>query len=1295
MRLEGQSKLGYFPTPTLTLNHLKTWLAVTPGGPQRYLDPCCGQGEVLAEIANGHAETYGIELSDVRANAAQDRLAYVLNTAYEYAVLTPETFSLVWLNPPYDGESTTGGGKRMEETFLCDLPTTDALIPGGVLVYIIPHARINERIARHLAGWYTELRCFKFPAEEYQVFKQVVILGVKRSYVTPEGDVVRNVLAWRDGGHITGWMMEEVHELLPSAEGKSSAKKTRQPILSNLPELTAGNGAYTIPPTPLKGKSGRPFRFQYQAVSDEDFQREAEDCAARLDSNRAWLDLVPSIEPPKIEPAMTPKKGHIAMQVSGGLLGTNRVTAPSGQAMLLKGNVDKIQVCKAEANLDEEAWLGDGDEDNKKSLRKVEMEEQFRSILSTLTEDGTLTTLTNPAEIGHLLEQYVGQLADIVQARNVPQYDMKPEPWEWAVFDLLSRGRGLRGRTETGLTEFQKHLTIAVGRLLLRHRAGFVNAEQGSGKTTIGIALAEYIRVADERKGKAQTAYPAMVVGPGIVTGAENWPKEVVEVTPGAQGKVVVVGAKPLPKPAKIGAYLASLGLTLDEATFEGKSAVWVMNSIRRVAKKQKATLSNELVSALQESLERAEQSPPARRKGAKAPNLLDGRIGGFKWLGIELPSDSNSEDDLRGKYSLAQFITEYQSGALPQKSFAIVSYETAKLGSGRVPALNTRPIRVRYTDEDGRRRSEIITVCTCPACGRIVAEEYDEESGEPLDPVTPARIEQFIGLKRRYCQAPAPRWSWDADKGKHVLKTHDDAERGNPYVCGSPLFENSALRRIPAAEYAKKKAKGIFGLCLVDECHKGKAKGTGVGQALTALVNAARYTVGLTGTLMGGYSTSIFWLLYRFAGEVRQHFGFNDERRWTERYGLLKRTFYTDSDKPVADDGAFTGTKFFETVSEKPGISPAIAGIGLKYCTFSSLKDVGLPLPSYSEEIVRLNMTEAMREQYAKADGSGKPPSGLFKWALDTMEEETGKGAISVWLNAALNRPDAMFRPETVTFNRRIAGRGRFAVRQREIVTDFEPVIDAGEWLPKETWTAEQALAEYRQGRKTLIYVRQTGGRDVQPRLQECLTARGLRVGILRPSLAPEKRATWIKRHVNEFDVLLTNARLVETGLNLTMFSTGIFFELEWSLYCLWQAMRRLYRPGAPRPVKLYFPVYTGTLEEAALDLVGAKMMAAQVFYGDAVQGALVEEGDEGNLLNDIVRRAMGELQVGRAEGIFSVTTEPDTMETSFESPMVITNPEVVTLADLWARRHELRTARAHQRKLTAEGPVNQMTLF
>jgi hypothetical protein len=226
------------------------------------------------------------------------------------------------------------------------------------------------------------------------------------------------------------------------------------------------------------------------------------------------------------------------MLINGGLLGTNHLRTPDGD-LLLKGNVAKYTVTKHDVLVDDE-----GDETG---IVKEETEERFKSQLSVLDADGELAVTENTSEIGALLEKHVGQLAEIVQARNVPQYDMHPHAWEWAVFEPLSRGRKLPGRgNETGLTDMQKHLTIALGRLALKHGSAIANAEMGSGKTTCGIAAAEYIETTQQKAGRPG-AYPALVVGPGIVTSKENWPKEIPEVTPGAQSRVITVGAKPLP----------------------------------------------------------------------------------------------------------------------------------------------------------------------------------------------------------------------------------------------------------------------------------------------------------------------------------------------------------------------------------------------------------------------------------------------------------------------------------------------------------------------------------------------------------------------------------------------------------------------------------------------------------------------------------------------------------------------------------------------------------------------------
>ena len=155
MRLAGQAQLGYFPTPETQLPLIASWLSLAGGELDlvRALDPCAGEGRALAYLAEhlyGSVTTYGIELSPQRAEEAGKLLDYVLNTAFENAVLTDETFSLVFTNPPYDGETMTGGGERMEYTFLT--ASTKLLVRGGVLVYIIPETRVSEKIARHY-GW--------------------------------------------------------------------------------------------------------------------------------------------------------------------------------------------------------------------------------------------------------------------------------------------------------------------------------------------------------------------------------------------------------------------------------------------------------------------------------------------------------------------------------------------------------------------------------------------------------------------------------------------------------------------------------------------------------------------------------------------------------------------------------------------------------------------------------------------------------------------------------------------------------------------------------------------------------------------------------------------------------------------------------------------------------------------------------------------------------------------------------------------------------------------------------------
>ena len=172
--------------------------------------------------------------------------------------------------------------------------------------------------------------------------------------------------------------------------------------------------------------------------------------------------------------------------------------------------------------------------------------------------------------------------------------------------------------------------------------------------------------------------------------------------------------------------------------------------------------------------------------------------------------------------------------------------------------------------------------------------------------------------------------------------------------------------------------------------------------------------------------------------------------------------------------------------------------------------------------------------------------------------------------------------------------------------------------------------------GRKSLVFIRQTGERDIQERLAELLRKAGLRELVLRPSVAPNKRIAWLKKRAGSIDVLLANARLVEVGLNLVMFPTAIFYELEANFYVLYQAMRRIWRPFAPLPVEVYFTVYKGKAEEMILDLMGEKMFFNQLLTGQEVGGALVPE-DAGNMLQVAINRLLKGIKTRQVTSIFA----------------------------------------------------------
>jgi SNF2 family DNA or RNA helicase len=299
----------------------------------------------------------------------------------------------------------------------------------------------------------------------------------------------------------------------------------------------------------------------------------------------------------------------------------------------------------------------------------------------------------------------------------------------------------------------------------------------------------------------------------------------------------------------------------------------------------------------------------------------------------------------------------------------------------------------------------------------------------------------------------------------------------------------------------------------------------------------------------------------------------------------------------------------------------------------------------------------------------------------------------LSTWLQWTLARPNSAFRNEMVEVDE-VNQKGE-VIRRKELM-ELPAVVDE-ESMPKESWLVDFCRAERQQGRKVLIYLRQTGTRDIQDRILKVLRDGEVRAEVLHSGINPRKREEWIAKRVVGLDALVVNPRLVETGLDLVAFSSVVFAEIEYSLYTLWQAVRRVWRLGQTKPVKAIFSVYSEAMEARALALMGQKMKAAQLLYGDEVGGAIVQE-DEGDILMKLAREVLESADLPDLQSLFAdevvVSNSPLGCPTAPSVPLPVPEMPKTVSWSAWMTQHGVM-GRSAGRPRSKPATQNQVSLF
>jgi hypothetical protein len=235
-------------------------------------------------------------VNEERANSARQVLDHVLHTSAFSVRLANGAFSCLFLNPPYDYDDES---RRLEHAFLTSL--TRALCPGGALAFLIPQPRLAVS-ARYLSSHYTRIKAFRFPDPEYSAFRQIVLLGIRKSKATPDPSVQVSLEAW--------------------------SRAYLDPLSDNPVGL-----AVTVPSLPAGDVLFASLAFDPPQAAAE----------ARLRGAWVQTDLTEQLWPSndqQVRPLMPLRRGHLALLIAAGLL-NNCVLRDGERSVLVKGRTFK------------------------------------------------------------------------------------------------------------------------------------------------------------------------------------------------------------------------------------------------------------------------------------------------------------------------------------------------------------------------------------------------------------------------------------------------------------------------------------------------------------------------------------------------------------------------------------------------------------------------------------------------------------------------------------------------------------------------------------------------------------------------------------------------------------------------------------------------------------------------------------------------------------------------------------------------------------------------------------------
>jgi superfamily II DNA or RNA helicase len=395
-------------------------------------------------------------------------------------------------------------------------------------------------------------------------------------------------------------------------------------------------------------------------------------------------------------------------------------------------------------------------------------------------------------------------------------------------------------------------------------------------------------------------------------------------------------------------------------------------------------------------------------------------------------------------------------------------------------------------------------------------------------------------------------------------------------------IFSNTgAHRRFSLSTYVKRHMKGKIDGLIVDELHNYNNQ-SGQGDAMGELFGAAKRVVGMTATLINGYSSGIFHLLFRISPALMLKDGkcYDKSTDFNAEYGVTESVYEVAA--PNYNSNRRTAKKKLRE-RQLPGVSPLVySRFLMDSAAFLSLNDMGKDLPDYEEMPIQLQMNEDVAHEYFRLEEQ-------FKSILRS-QKDIAKKVLAAYLGLLTVYPDQPYGQKAVVH----------PITGDELVVP-QDVSSFNELHAKDRSVLDVVERKTAEGGRVLIYTSWTRI-DSQKKLSQLLEDHGYRVATLTSGIPPNRREEWVEKQVQDgIQVLITNPSLVETGLDLNDFTTLYYYNIAYNLFTLRQSSRRSWRINQKAPkVEVYFSYYEGTMQHRAIRLMASKLAVAGIIEGN-----------------------------------------------------------------------------------------------